>query len=43
MFNKEKTYIPAKLSWLCNGLKRFYDHAMPSFIRLAGQLSLSTH
>ena len=37
-FHKSKN--PAKLSWLCKGLKRFYDHAMPSFIRLAEQVSL---
>ena len=27
-----------ELSWLCKGLRQFYDHAMPSFIRLAEQL-----
>ena len=31
-------HYPDKLSWLCKGLKRFYDHAIPDFIRLAEQL-----
>jgi uncharacterized protein len=29
---------PSSRSWLCKGLRRFYDHAMPSFLRLAEQL-----
>jgi len=29
---------PADLSWLCQGLKSFYDHALPGFTKLAQQI-----